>query len=351
MAGVDLIIVGAGIAGKSVGQMAAKQGLSFLIIDAPPTTKDMIRGSDAAVGVLRMAWMGSAVQKQRLKASLRHYAQIGALHQGALVSNFAQPQTLFDPLYDGDYYGVDVTTALHGGVIAAVLQAKIVSVDVDKVEVRSTDGFTWQARYAVVLCCGPGGPGLIGPAHDHFTIGTTYIRGAQEYGQPNNDSPLRVHRTTPYNCLTISHGRETRVGSSSVDMVKGYMDHQHLAIKEANTRLVKACLKTGGPFQREAAHVLPTPPVASLKFNKKGTKAEMDLNGYYVTQTKEAHLVTGMRAHPPFDITKQYEPYYFTGLQGDRVVRFDGLAKFGYALAPAVAQEIVTKVHAMGPVD
>ena len=282
-----IVVVGAGIAGTCVATVAREAGLRAIVIDTPPP-KGFVSGSRAAIGIMRVAWMKTPRQKARCRRSIQWYKDHGLLlGTTAEVSTYtkAQPRTV------ADYFQVDVANALiTPDYTELVTRANEYGVFTDT-------GLMYPASLAVVICAGPQSPMFGGPQFDHNTIGATFI------GPPEPGSGLRVHRYTPYKCLAISREAHcTRLGSSTVHV----------------------------PYSNEP-HIKGQHPVDSLQQLMRRCGPE------FADPTRRATPLIGMRAHDK-NLTDDYNPVWLN----DRLVRFAGLGKLGYSLAPAVAEEIVT---------
>ena len=284
-----IIVVGAGIAGTCIATVAREAGLSALIIDSPPPP-GFVSGSRAAIGIMRVAWMKSVPQKNRCRRSIEWYkAHNLLLNSTARVSLYSKPE----PREVADYWQVDVSNALSTpDRVDTVVKAS-------QEGVITAAGVIYPARLGVVIAAGPQSPLLGGPQFDHVTIGATFI------GPPEAGSGLRVHRYSPYHCLAISREAHcTRLGSSTVHVP--YSPNPHIKVHNPVDTLQGLMKRCGGEF---------------------------------ADPTRRATPLIGMRAHDAA-LTEGYEPLWLE----ERLVRFAGLGKLGYSLAPAVAEEIVAQL-------
>jgi hypothetical protein len=284
----DLVVVGAGIAGSCVATVAREAGLRVVVVDAPPP-HGFVSGSRAAMGLMRNIRLLSPKQSARSDKSVQWYKDHDLLlTDSAFYTSYKYPQ----PKWVDRYYLADVSNSL---VIPDHVDAVVRASGAGVVAVTNT---IYPARLGVVICAGPQAPLLGGPAFDHTTIGATFI------GPPENGVSLRVHRYTQYNCISLTREPHcTRLGSSSVTVPKS--DAPHIKVRHPVDALQTLMKKVGQEFADPARRATP---------------------------------LIGMRAHDK-DLLADYEPIWLD----DRLVRFAGLGKLGYSLAPAVAMEIVSR--------
>lgn len=269
----DFIVIGAGIAGQSAVRSIRARGMSVLLL----SQYDPMMGSNAAVGVIRVAWFKSPKQRLRVRRTLDIYRENKWLiAKEADVTSWQRPGIM---KREKDHFLVDVPLTLG----EPTLETLVERIEYPTVIHRAGSAF---ARTGIIVAAGVNTPSFGGP-NGKRSYGATYV----EPSQPGK-AGLAIHRVRPYNCIHAGYGVTTRIGSSSC-----------LSIADALPRLNKAvanCPQRG------------------------------------ISVPEGAFVVQGARLHSEYDLSKDYEP-----LRIGNITYLSGFGKMGFSLAPAIAEEVV----------
>ena len=307
----DIIIIGNPVAGRSVKWAADEAGLTSVIIDGRLDHP----GSPAAIGLIRETWMHSKPQKFRCGRSVGIYAKRGLLINTNVQADSLAKRGVFTDL-DGAYV-VDVERAMGPADIEAIVTA----INGRTVLYEAADGQTGgtlTARLGIFVCAAHKSNLLTARPIEKVTFGATMYSDQENAGQPV--SPFaQVRRVRPYVDITVcSNGRSVWAGSSTGDSPES---------AKANAIDLLAAVK-------------------------------VRLRGWWLI---------GTRAPAPGDIQESFAPYWTTGHKPDQIkagagegVKIEnhageiapvctlaGFGKFGYSLAPAVAEEAIARLRAL----
>ena len=191
---VDLIVVGAGVAGSSVARHALAAGLNPIVVGSAYD-----RASDNALCVMRAGWFDKDGLRTEARYAAAYYRDCGAMvAETGLVSRAGK-----EPKLQADYFGIDPWKPL----VTPDVEARVVEVGDGSVTLDTGEKL---AGAAVALCAGVGNVELAGYAPKELLWGSTGV-----FVNAFLPHPVRVHHFGPYsNIMAAQVGITVRIGSS-----------------------------------------------------------------------------------------------------------------------------------------
>lgn len=237
-------------------------------------------GSRAAAGIVRLGWMHSKVQRERTLRSLELYRESGLLLADRGLRSSYRTPEQ-EPKLVWDWYVVDVASSF----VLPNVFGTVVAADESGVTLDSGQRIT--AKCGVVIAAGPGSAAFGAPI-----IKRSYGATAVGPATPGM-APLRIHTVRPYvDLMATNHHGQARVGSSTT---------------KHDTEAVDALRKMMLSFPSQLPEV--------------------------------ADHIIGVRAYTALNPAEAFDIVW----NGNMAI-VAGFGKFGYALAPAIAEEVVGRL-------